>query len=334
MSKKQQALNVILDHIDQNPNFDVADASTAISLIIENVGMTEAGARTYWSDIKKTLGVEQSRRAALSKRNDETDEQIATRLNERFDVIEMLSQASCDGRIRSLVISGPAGLGKSYTIEKNVRENDARFEVPRSVIVKGFIRPTGLYALLYRFRHPGNVLVMDDSDSIFNDQDALNLLKAACDTTERRTLSWKTAESRMVDEHGEPIPDEFEFEGTVIFITNIDFDAEIARGGRGAEHFEALISRSHYVECDMHTTREYIVRIKQVVKQGMLRDQKGMSKQEEKAIVDFIEANQDKLRELTLRMALKLADVYQMNPEKFESLAKVSCFKGGQHLAA
>ena len=99
-----------------------------------------------------------------------------------------------------------------------------------------------------------------------------------------------------------------------------------------AEHYEALISRSHYVECDMHTAREYVVRIKQVVKTGMLKTAKGLNHHEEGIIMDFIEAHQEKLRELTLRIALKLADIYKVDPGKFESLAKVSLFKGGMRL--
>jgi hypothetical protein len=240
----------------------------------------------------------------------------------------MLANASTLGQIRSLIISGPAGLGKSFAVERAVRNYDP--EEVKSVIAKGFVRPTGLYLLLHQFRHKGCVIVLDDADSIFADQDALNLLKAACDTTRRRILSWRS-ETKMTDVDGEPVDREFEFEGTIIFITNIDFDAQIAKGGRGAEHFEALVSRSHYVDCDMHSIRDYIVRIRQVVRGGMLRDVKGLNVHGERIVMDFIEENASRLRELTLRMALKLADVYKMDPSKFESLAKVSCFKGGRH---
>jgi hypothetical protein len=226
-----------------------------------------------------------------------------------------------------MIVSGPAGLGKSFTIEQALTAYDP--EGTRTCIAKGFARPTGLYMLLYKYRFPGNVIVFDDMDSVFSDDVALNLLKAACDTTKTRTLNWR-AETKMVDEDGEPIPREFDFEGTVVFITNIDFDGEVARGNRGSEHFEAMISRSHYIDCDMYSKRDYIVRIRQVVRAGMLRTQKGLDSWGENVVMSFIEENADGLRELTLRMALKLADVYKMSLEghgNFNDLAEISCMK-------
>lgn len=321
-TKKQQCLEIAIDHPE-------ADRQKLMELFITKVGVSNAAASTYASQVKKELLATADARANMAARDNESDTEIATRLAERFEVIDMLANASCLGQIRSLIVSGPAGLGKSYTIEEAIRQYDPHEN--HTIIAKGFVRPTGLFLLLHQYRHKGNVIVLDDADSIFSDQDALNILKAACDTTKKRQISWR-AETRMTDEDGEPIERTFEYKGTIIFITNRDFDAEIQRGGKGAEHYEALVSRSHYVECDMHTVREYIVRIKQVVEQGMLRDQKGMSPHAEKEIVAFIETNAEKLRELTLRMALKLADVYNMNPNRFEALAKVSCFKGGRHL--
>lgn len=316
-TKKQQCLTVALDHPE-------ADRQQLIELFVTKVGLTRASASTYASSVQKELLETAEARASQAARDNETDAEIAARLKERFDVIDMLAHASTQGKIRSLIVSGPAGLGKSYTIEQAIKQYDP--DGMRSIIAKGFVKATGLYLLLHEFRHPGNVIVLDDADSIFADQDALNLLKAALDTTKERFLSWRS-ETRMVDVDGEPVDRTFEYKGTIIFITNKDFDAEIAKGGKGAEHFEALVSRSHYVECDMHTVRDYLVRIKQVAALGMLREQKGLNAHGERAVLDFIETNAEKLRELTLRMALKLADCYNMGPGQFESLAKVSCFK-------
>lgn len=316
-SLKQQCKEIALAHPE-------ADRAALKELFINELGMKGTTANTYASIVKDEIVGEADLIAARAARESETDEQIAERLDERFGVIDMLAHASCNDQIRSLIISGPAGLGKSYTVEQAIREYDP--DGIRSIIAKGFVRPTGLYLLLYEYRHKGNVIVLDDADSIFADQDALNLLKTACDTTKKRMVSWR-AETRMVDENGDPVDRTFEYNGTIIFITNKDFDEEIARGGRNAEHFEALVSRSHYVSCDMYSKRDYIVRIKQVVTKGMLRDQKGLGPNSEAKIVSFIEEHADDLRELTLRMALKLADVFKMNPSKFESLAKVSCFK-------
>lgn len=322
MSKKDACLEIAASHPE-------ASRGELIELFVADVGMSPATAGTYASSVRKELADTADARARQAARNAETDEEIAERLRERFDVIDELADASCVGMIRSLIISGPAGLGKSFAVEQAIRNYDPTGH--RTIIAKGFVRPTGLYLLLHEYRNPGNVIVLDDADSIFSDPDALNILKAACDTTKKREISWR-AETKMVDADGEPIERTFEFRGTVIFITNKDFDDEIARGGRSAEHFEALVSRSHYVDCDMHSQRDYIVRIKQVVAMGMLRNQRGLNEFAERMIVKFIVDNADNLRELTLRMALKLADVYNMNPAKFESFARISCFKGSADL--
>lgn len=321
MTKKSQCLQIAVQHPD-------ATRGELIDMFCEAIDISKAAAGTYASQVKKEMLETADARANMAARDNESDAEIASRLDERFEVINMLSHASCLGQIRSLIISGPAGLGKSYTVERAIENYDPAGN--RTITAKGFVRPTGLYLLLHQFRHKGDVIVLDDADSIFADQDALNILKAACDTSKKRTISWR-AETRMTDDNGDPIDRTFEYDGTIIFITNRDFDAYIEKGGKGAEHYEALVSRSHYVECDMHTQREYIVRIKQVVAQGMLRDQKGLDKRGESIVVDFITENADKLRELTLRMALKLADVYKLDQAKFESLARTSCFKGGRH---
>ena len=253
----------------------------------------------------------------------ETDEQIDKKLKDRFDIIDIMANSACNGTTRALIVSGPAGLGKSFTIEKAVNDYDPNGK--KTVIVKGFMRPTGLYKTLYNYRKPGNVVVFDDCDSVFFDTDALNLLKAACDTTERRRICWG-AETRMTDDEGSPLPWSFDFEGTVIFITNFDFDWSVESGHRLKDHFEAMISRAHYIDTGMKSVRDYLIRIKQVVAQGMLRD-RGINPGEEKQILDFLFENHLMLRELTLRMVIKLADTYRAHPQRWKEIARVTQFR-------
>ncbi len=288
-------------------------------------GISAGAASTYASAVRKEAQANLNHIEAMAEREVESDESIRDRLDERFDVIEDFAAASCRGDIRSLIVSGPAGLGKTYTVEKARDEYDPA--ETKSIMVKGMIRPTGLYLLLHEYRRKGNVIILDDADSIFNDVDALNLLKAALDTTAKRVISWRS-ETKMVDADGEPIDKSFEFEGTVIFISNLDFDREIEKGGKMSEHYVALQSRSFFIDCDMKTKRDYIVRIKQVVEGGMLRA-KGIDAHAQKIILNFIEDNSEKFRELTLRLALKMADTWNMvngDVKKFESRCKVTMF--------
>jgi hypothetical protein len=252
----------------------------------------------------------------------ESDDMIAARISERFEVLKELTDAVTSGETRSLIVSGPAGLGKSYSVERALASWDPSED--NHTFVKGFVRATGLYKILYQYRESGQVIVFDDADAIFFDDNALNLLKAVCDTTETRKVSW-LAETNMVDAEGvERIPRSFTFNGSIIFITNLDFDQLIERGHKLAPHLEALVSRSHYIDLAMKSRNDYLIRIRQVVKQGLLNN---MSAIERDDVIQFIEANSDKLRELSLRMAIKLANVRKTNPTNWRRTAHITCCK-------
>jgi hypothetical protein len=287
-------------------------------------GVPKAGFRNMNknSDVKTVYSAARIS-APVAPVSNETDEQIDKRLRSRFDIVNIMARSACSGATRSLFVSGPAGLGKSFSIEEVVKDYDPAER--KTVIAKGFMRPTGLYKLLYAYRKPGNVIVFDDADSIFFDPDALNLIKAACDTTDRRRICWG-AETRMTDDAGAPLPWSFDFEGSIIFITNYDFDWAVNTGHRLKEHFEALISRSHYIDTGMKSVRDYLIRIKQVVEGGMLRD-RGFRPDEEKEIVEYVMANHASLRELTLRIVIKLAGLYRAEKTRWKDIAKVTLHK-------
>ena len=253
----------------------------------------------------------------------ETDAQIDIKLTERFQVLEDLTKGAVKGDVKALIVSGPAGLGKSYTVEQVLEEYDP--DGSCSTQIKGYARATGLMKQLYKYRNAGDVVVFDDADAIFYDDVSLNILKAATDSSSKRMISWMS-EAKFEDDDGDIIPRRFEFKGTIIFITNIDFDAMIERGHKLAPHLSALVSRAHYIDLAMKTKRDYYVRIKQVVKQGML-SKAGFTPSEEVDIMQFVENNFDKLRETSLRSVIKIAALRRSNPNRFESLARITCCK-------
>jgi len=249
----------------------------------------------------------------------ETDEQIDARISERFEILDVLTEACTVGNARALIVSGPAGLGKSFTVEKRLNEWDPN-EINHT-IVKGYVRATGLVKLLYQYREEGQVIVFDDADSIFYDDISLNLLKAVCDTTERRRVSWLSEGKLIDDESADLIPRSFNFNGTIIFITNMDFDAMIDRGHKLAPHLQALVSRSHYIDLSMKARRDYLVRIKQVIKHGLLNHLNGVERHE---VIEFINANHERLRELSLRVALKIGALRKQDAN-WQKMAKITC---------
>jgi hypothetical protein len=249
----------------------------------------------------------------------ETSNDIEKRINLRFNALNIMARATAKGINRAMIVSGPAGLGKSFGVERAAEEIVGDF-----AHIKGYIRPTGLYKTLYANRHKGNLIVFDDIDSIFQDDTSLNILKAACDSGDVRKISW-LSNAVMETEDGETIPSSFVFEGSVIFITNICFEEMINKGSRMSPHYEALMSRSHYLSLGIRSKKDYIVRIKQVLRQGMLDSE--LSETEKNAIVSFMEDNIDRMRELSLRMVKKLAGLYMMDKEAWKDLAQITCMK-------
>lgn len=251
----------------------------------------------------------------------DNDAIIEAKLNERFEMLDLLTRSITDGTSRAMIVSGPPGLGKSHTVEEVLSswgEEDVDF-----TIVKGYVRPTGLIKMLYRYRAKNRVIVFDDADAIFFDDTSLNLLKAVCDTTERRRVSYLSEAILLDEETSERIPSSFDFDGGIVFITNYDFDDMIDRKHKLAGHLSALVSRAHYVDLAMKTKRDYIVRIKSVIKRGMLSN---LSVSDREEVIEFIEENADYLRELSLRMAIKIGNLASSRSD-WKRMARVTCLR-------
>lgn len=254
----------------------------------------------------------------------ETDQEIDARISERFSILEEFCEQAVDGDARAVIVSGPPGLGKSYTIEQKLSEWDPNAR--NHTIIHGYVKATGLYKTLFQYRNKGQIIVFDDADSIFFDDTALNLLKAVCDTNDVRKVSYLSEGSLIDEETATRIPKQFEFNGSIIFITNYDFDMMIDRGHKLAPHLQALVSRAHYIDLTLKTKRDYIVRINQVIGNGLLNN-RGLNKEQESDVKNFIDKNKDSLRELSLRIALKIAAIRKKNSPRWSRIAKATCCK-------
>lgn len=256
---------------------------------------------------------------------EETDEEILTRINARFNAIDSCVRSVAAGDIKSLILAGAPGLGKSHEVNKTLQELDDNATCD-FVFVSGKTTATGLYKLLYDNRFPGTVLVMDDTDSVFTSEDSLNILKKALDLKPVRKISWLSEAKFTSEEDGAEIPKHFDYEGSVVFITNKDIDALIEKGNKMSDHIEALVSRSLYINIRIKTTREILLRIKQVLGFGMLRD-RGFTESEESENYGFMCDNADNLRELSLRSLEKISILYKSNPDDWKDIVRVTCFK-------
>ena len=260
-----------------------------------------------------------------------TDEMLIANMRDMFQTLEDMTLAVKKGQIRAMIVSGPPGVGKSFGVEAVLNKDDL-FNVlaerkPKYEVVKGAMSALGLYAKLYEFSAAGNVVVFDDCDSILMDDVSLNILKGALDSGKKRWISWNT-DSRMLRSEG--IPDRFEFKGAAIFITNIKFDH--VRSKKLRDHLAALESRCHYLDLKMDTNREKILRIRQIVQDGML-DEYEFTDEERNEVVEFVVDNQSKWTELSLRTVTKLADLRKAMPTKWQERSKLTLMKSSTKTA-
>lgn len=256
----------------------------------------------------------------------ETDEEIMDRLRERFDVLSEMAAAATHADVRALIVSGPPGVGKSYGVEQQIDRANLASKMGNSAkdrceFVKGNCTPIGLYKKLYEHRHARHVVVFDDTDSVLYDDLSLNILKSALDTGKKRRVCWN-AESRILKE--EDIPNSFDFEGAVIFITNIQLDSV---RGKIKDHVEALFSRCHYIDMGMLTMREKLLRLKQVARDSNLFADNDLTEEQGQEVLDFIEENQTKLRELSIRTLLKCADLRKLKDDNWMKVARMTILK-------
>ena len=259
----------------------------------------------------------------------ETDEEAMDRIKTRFNILDDMAKATIAGDIRAMIVSGPPGVGKSYGVEQQM-EKASLFDAltnsrTRYEVVKGAMTALGLYAVLYKYSDAKNVLVFDDCDSVFQDDLALNILKAALDSGKSRRICWNS-DSSLLNREG--IPNSFEFKGSAIFITNLKF--ENIKSKKLQDHLEALQSRCHFLDLTIDNERDKMLRIKQVdrdVEGGLFREYK-FENNEGQQIFDFMEENASKLREISMRMALKIADLFKVTGvNNWKVLAESTCMR-------
>jgi hypothetical protein len=262
-----------------------------------------------------------ARDAALAPKPERPEAEILADLTERFTILSLLTEGATDkSSIRSLVCTGAPGVGKTYTVEQILSKSG----VPH-IIVRGSLSAVNLYKLGYTYRHYGNVIVLDDADKIFTDEEGILVLKAMCDSSQTRTISWMKDSNSLVEDD---VPKSYEYNGAMLFLSNLDFQHFVDTGhNKFAEHMGALMGRSLYLDVRMHNRAELGAWVQHIAKEGRIFDREDVPLEIREKVLHFLVEHRDQLRELSIRTLLKLCQLAKSQPKHWESMSRVLLLK-------
>jgi len=236
-------------------------------------------------------------------------------INERFGFVSDMVTMLANGAQASVVVTGPGGLGKSFTVSKTLDacgfkdistlealEVGTVIKTNKSFrVVKGYSTPKGLYRLLYE--NKDGVIVFDDCDSVLKDPVSLNLLKGALDSYSRRIISWRA------DIRDEDLPTSFEFKGRIVFISNL----------ASTQIDQAIITRSMAVDLSM-TRQQKIERMRHLLDSGEFMPE--FDKASKVDAMSLIDRLQDKVKELSLRTLIQVTKIRKNAGSNWANLAE------------
>lgn len=273
---------------------------------------------------------------------EETEEEARERIMMRYTTMDRLAPKVLQGKLNSLIVSGPPGLSKSWSIKKAVEDSgrmrhDGMLDVggggPSMVEglvnngwydwISGGCSEVGLYRALWNMRK-GGVLIFDDCDGVYRDEDSINLLKIATDTTRERLVSWRK-NATWLDDYG--IDRTFDFKGNIMFITNIDFEKTIQGDGKMTEHFKAFIDRAAYLCLTVRTARDFMIVLEEKAggKHGFLHDAPyNFDDKKIKTLFEFVREHQRNFYNLSLRLVGQLAHQMIEDPEHWQMDARAT----------
>jgi hypothetical protein len=236
-------------------------------------------------------------------------------INQRFGFVSDMVTMLANGAQASVVVTGPGGLGKSFTVSQtltalgfkdvSVLDDIAVGTVLKTAktfrVIKGYSTPKGLYRTLYE--NKDGVIVFDDCDSVLKDPTSLNLLKGALDSYSRRIISWRA------DIKDEDLPTSFEFKGRVVFISNLS----------ASNIDQAILTRSLAVDLSM-TTKQKVERMRHLLSTGEFMPE--FDKVVKSDAMDLIEKHQDTVKELSLRTLIQVTKIRQSAGKNWADLAE------------
>lgn len=210
---------------------------------------------------------------------------------QQLEDLTNLVKLTVGGSSNALFIAGAPGVGKTHSVEQALHSlglSDGRGYFKNT----GSVSAAGLYSMLFKYRD--TVLLFDDSDDVFGDQEARNLLKAATDTKKVRKLVWNKMGKNVVDPDSMTdeemldqglIPRFFEFTGKIIFISNLKM-AKLDPDG-------AIRTRAYIIDINP-TEAEIYGFMEKIADNVPLQDGLSLSSKERKDVISLLKKGHSK----------------------------------------
>ena len=210
-----------------------------------------------------------------------------------------------DGVHRSAIVYGQSGMGKTHVVINSLKEKGLKEGVD-FVVVRSHVTPLMLYIWLYLMREEGKFVILDDCDGVLNDEKGLNLIKAATDNNLRQ-MSWFSTTQIFNPLNKKPVPDTFEFKGSLIITTNL---TPSEGRSKKANHMDAIRSRAVQFSFNINDKESQLA---QIIYMICIKDylsnnaETSVNEQEKTELLKFLIENHSKARRLDLRLPQTIA---------------------------
>lgn len=274
---------------------------------------------------RAAVAAREAAKAAESARINRPDAEVLTEIKDRFEALRALTRSCAEGDLPSLIASGSTGVGKSHDVVGTLDAIGAPY-----VQVTGEVSAIGLYKLGYAMRAKGCVILLDDADTAFIDEGSINVLKGLSDSSLERWVSWfkESQYLKASGEETEDVPKRYRFEGSIIILSNINFQAIIDEDRhRIAPHIEALRGRSLYLDLKLHERRALGLWVMHIANEGKMFQKAGLDKAQAALATRFLQSNLDTVRDLQLRTVTKLAGLIKGHPDAWEKYARLTLLR-------
>ncbi|MEI8209866.1 MAG: ATP-binding protein [Methylococcales bacterium] len=218
------------------------------------------------------------------------------------------------GTMNGLIISGPPGVGKSFEVSRylEAKAKDNYFRI------KGHATELSLYLALYNYRYKGQIIVLDDTDSIVTKLEGLNILKAATDSGNRE-ISWESTTNRLGDS-----PSSFPYNGSVVIITNV---AALQVSNKLKPHMNALQDRCSRIVISDGNEDTLFKQICFMVYNRHVLTNKNIPPSVQEEMLQYIDQNKRKLRSLSLRALDRMVTYYDADPTTWKQMSNLGLLK-------